>query len=675
MDVIVGVPPYIDAIQIHSESTAAAFLSEWRGDIATMRFEVVRLADGSDAIAVDYLLSLPDMSRLLIVLGALMEPAVSLRVPSLMRTGPPDTLRTLASAAVGGMPLRPTAPDIRFLPHAQLLGLDALLPGRAIPGLCEYSAAITRIKRYRFAAANILPGPTVEYACGAGYGLDILATASAADTFTGVDTDLEVLRLAARFIRTSRVRLSTSLADDTVPDRALNVISLDALQNSPDPHDFIELLIARLARNGRIILSVPSERCAGSHLDPHHVTNWTFQRFSRLLSTYFSDYTIYPQQLSISGMDSFQHSDIYDRPINPDIDRGYIAIAQGTRRTRSLPRIVVQRDRAMGDVILTTPLVDTIRTSYPQHCLVAVTRHTDVFLNNPQVDIVATPALRLRADDVAIDLNGIYELHRALHILEAYSDAAAAVVTGVFPQPRLYLAPSKIRWVGECLAKTFGSTPVTRLVAIHAAATSPDRVWPISHWQDLISSILRDGATGIVLMGAMNDYDSRALDLETEPNVLSFVARADLQTTAAGISLCDALVCPDSGLSHVASAVGTKSLVLYGMANPATRASLTGLTDAIWSEVDCRDCLLSLPPEAPPLCRLPASICMEAIHPALVRQHLADTLAHIQAHSWRRRLRSLGIAVEESSLPDGNSPISSYVSQATKVRWWRRIRR
>jgi ADP-heptose:LPS heptosyltransferase len=54
------------------------------------------------------------------------------------------------------------------------------------------------------------------------------------------------------------------------------------------------------------------------------------------------------------------------------------------------------------------------------------------------------------------------------------------------------------------------------------------------------------------------------------------------------MKLCKVVVCQDSGPMHVASAVGAKTIVLFGSTNPKRKAPLRNCT-VIWKDEDKYD--------------------------------------------------------------------------------------
>jgi ADP-heptose:LPS heptosyltransferase len=108
----------------------------------------------------------------------------------------------------------------------------------------------------------------------------------------------------------------------------------------------------------------------------------------------------------------------------------------------------------------------------------------------------------------------------------------------------------------------FGSE---RVVAIHPAAGVPLKSWPVERWARLADA-LRAGGVDVVLVGAPDDgplLSDIAARMRQCPQRL---CGQPLAVSAAIYARCDLLVTVDSGAGHLAAAVGTPTVRLYGPA-------------------------------------------------------------------------------------------------------------
>lgn len=147
-------------------------------------------------------------------------------------------------------------------------------------------------------------------------------------------------------------------------------------------------------------------------------------------------------------------------------------------------------------------------------------------------------------------------LHR-LNVPQRYClalDSSAVAPTAL--RPRIYLQPGE-----KALAvETFARLGVKRPVAIHPYATHPAKTPLPQVWRDLVQ-VMRARGEEVIIIGR---HDQPLLP--HDPHDLT--SATDLRATAAILSLCRALLSGDSGPMHLATAVDTPVLALFG---PTTR--------------------------------------------------------------------------------------------------------
>lgn len=625
------------SLQVHDAVQAAGFMQGDVSDMAVlaMRHERARMHSVYPMPCVDLLLVRSKQQALFNLLAVFVDDDGIVHYPVTVSSWPAEILRIFTELI---------RQDVSQMQHNELrlnteqmafpLNIGALHSGRAIPCLADYTTVVNHIKRYRFSVQQLQPGRVLDCACGVGYGASIMVQNPALTEYVGVDLDDGVTLYSSWLVRDSRC--SFKQAELASLDIGLfeNVVSLETIEHVPDPDGFLADLAAKLAPGGQLILSLPVERWAGTHMNPHHLTNWTYARFSALVERYFEECTIYRQKLSLLGPDTFAASEIVLREHVPDEDEGFIAVLRRPRQ-KALHRIFVRRRNALGDVLLTTPIVRALRLRYPESLILLATDSTQAYQNNLDVDVLGNMQLQPRTDDLLIDLDGCYEQYRDAHILRSYAAAVPVVVHDwrlqSFPDVPDY-APiiAALRQLG------WAEKGVSCLIGVHMAATSPDRIWPVSFWQQWFERVLSVSGIAIIIVGHGHDFDVNALTLTPDQSarVLSLVGKTAVQTTAAALSLCDFVVAPDSGMTHLANSVGVRTLVLFGMADPATRLPLDGSGLAIWSPVECRGCLKQMSPAVAPLCRFGKSFCMEAIGVDSVWHATKTLLALTQVHSW-----------------------------------------
>lgn len=105
-------------------------------------------------------------------------------------------------------------------------------------------------------------------------------------------------------------------------------------------------------------------------------------------------------------------------------------------------------------------------------------------------------------------------------------------------------------------------------IGIHIGAGKPDNRWPVKRFSELAKVITSRYAVQILLF--WGPYEKHLSDLfhsygEVEP---INVGHSNLKMLASYFSRCNALVCNDTGIMHLAAATGVPVAALFGAANP-----------------------------------------------------------------------------------------------------------
>ena len=79
--------------------------------------------------------------------------------------------------------------------------------------------------------------------------------------------------------------------------------------------------------------------------------------------------------------------------------------------------------------------------------------------------------------------------------------------------------------------------------------------------------------------------------LSTHPTV-DLTGETDLAQATAILSEVDLLVSNDMGLAHLAPAVGTETIVIFGPTNPLTTRPLSAHASVVSANVECSPCML-----------------------------------------------------------------------------------
>ncbi|MDE2887947.1 MAG: glycosyltransferase family 9 protein [Gemmatimonadota bacterium] len=266
-------------------------------------------------------------------------------------------------------------------------------------------------------------------------------------------------------------------------------------------------------------------------------------------------------------------------------------------------QISMIRSGAIGDFVLTLPAVNALRAAYPRSCL--------RLIGSPSI-------LRLACVENVVDINsaavaGLYNpvgpvpdrtraLFSDVDLLIAYAvdpdrslqSRLAEIVRGraiVYdprptggvhvvehlltplrrmgiptpdPNPRIRLDVDELAHAGEILAKHCLSTP---LVAVHPGSGGREKCWPLTSYFKLAQRLVNHRAGVLAVCGPVER------DVVDElPAHLPRLVPPDLRTLAALLRGADLFIGNDSGPGHIAAAVGTPTLTLFGPTDAETWA-------------------------------------------------------------------------------------------------------
>jgi ADP-heptose:LPS heptosyltransferase len=109
-----------------------------------------------------------------------------------------------------------------------------------------------------------------------------------------------------------------------------------------------------------------------------------------------------------------------------------------------------------------------------------------------------------------------------------------------------------------------------RSLVVNIRSGPPSRSIPIGKAREIIQSLLQEFPHDILLTGAPNerDYIAQAVaPFAEEDRVINMAGKTDLVQLAGVLASAECMVTADSGNAHVANAVGTPSVVLFGAAH------------------------------------------------------------------------------------------------------------
>lgn len=306
----------------------------------------------------------------------------------------------------------------------------------------------------------------------------------------------------------------------------------------------------------------------------------------------------------------------------------------------SVRSILVMRLYFIGDVLLSTPVLDALKRTFPDASLAVLIkkRSRDVLRHNPHVDEVIeydaperyhsplwqfslTRSLRRRRFDLAVDLTGDLrtswllfatepgfrvgfnhagfgslldrrvpyrsEGHGVDHLLSA---VAAVGATTDEPEPRLYLTDGE-RAEAAVTLRDAGLPEGTPFVGLAPGANWEFRRWSPERFGALAAMARERLGLASVVTGSPDDVEiADAVVAHSDGSALSLAGRSDIRKLAAVASAARAFVANDSGPMHVASAAGTPVVGLFGPNTPEVYAPRGAPSRVVWHRYPCCPC-------------------------------------------------------------------------------------
>jgi heptosyltransferase-2 len=334
------------------------------------------------------------------------------------------------------------------------------------------------------------------------------------------------------------------------------------------------------------------------------------------------------------------------------------------------PHILAVRFGSLGDILLSTPLFRAIRARHPQVRITVLTRrrYAPLLADNPRIDEVIGLAPgdslleiggRLRATHFShlLDLENSpksrllrllvpgrwhtapqYRVARALlvrtkqnhypedtAIADRYFDAAAAL--DVVPDggpAEFFLSPDAEEKAEAWLAHA-NVGKGRPFVAFAPGASQPTKRWPLEYWVRLARRVAGTGADAVMVGGPDDTMIAAEEAARSTTRAVNAAGVLSLQGTGAVLKRAAALVTGHTGAMHMAAALGTPLVALFG---PTVRAFGYHPYNAarafvLERNLSCRPCSVAGGLECP----MGHHLCMQEIQPDAVYTALCRALA------------------------------------------------
>lgn len=262
-------------------------------------------------------------------------------------------------------------------------------------------------------------------------------------------------------------------------------------------------------------------------------------------------------------------------------------------------KILVIRGGAIGDFILTLPALTALRRQFPRaHLEVLGYPHIaglalagGLVQRVQSIEARALAGFFARDGKLAEDLvdyfsefdliisylydpDGIFEGNIKLCLQGQFiagpyrpEDGGGQHATEVFLKPLERLAVFDAETVPKLeISRAFETTVATgRWLAVHPGSGSERKNWPEAKWLELLQHLMETTRLHLLLIGGEAERERvERLAAALPPGRIKLMQSAPLPELAQWLASCAAFIGHDSGISHLATAVRTPALILWG---------------------------------------------------------------------------------------------------------------
>lgn len=307
-------------------------------------------------------------------------------------------------------------------------------------------------------------------------------------------------------------------------------------------------------------------------------------------------------------------------------------------------KILIIRLGSIGDVVLTTPVISALKLSYPDadvDFLVKKEYH-ELLIGNPHIRRVIlfdgsrqkglkglleiAGELRKEGYTHVIDLHGNLRsraisalisgartlrydkqaVNRRLlllgfkaqtkHTVDAYLSALAPLSVGAdlkpAPTTAIYLSQEEEKAAGSLLAQ-HGVLEGSTIIGINPGARWQTKRWLKDGFVDVGKKAITELGAKVLVFGGPGEVElSERVSEGIGRDAFSVAGKIGLRETAALIKRCSVFVTNDSGPMHMATAVGTPVVAIFGPTVRGFGFSPLGKSVVVEKEIKCRPCSL-----------------------------------------------------------------------------------
>ena len=229
----------------------------------------------------------------------------------------------------------------------------------------------------------------------------------------------------------------------------------------------------------------------------------------------------------------------------------------GKRRKpeKKIEAVLFAQHSSAGDVLITTQCFKGIKERHPDLPLVYMTQKAfaGVVFDNPYLDeIIEWDERHLKRYEVVYNPHGEHILHGGFNSLDVTLHSMYPYFVGVEPDD-IFISPTPPS--NDIMEMMSGTNEKDRYIVVHTTGGSKEY-----RTYSYMTQVIKNLKIPVVQLGGPNDLRC--------PGAIDFCGKLTWRESAWLMQYAKAAVVVDSFISHLAGAVGTNAVVIYGPAPP-----------------------------------------------------------------------------------------------------------
>jgi len=307
-------------------------------------------------------------------------------------------------------------------------------------------------------------------------------------------------------------------------------------------------------------------------------------------------------------------------------------------------RILIVRLSALGDIVFTTSLLQTLREAYPSAHLAWIAQSNfagilrddarldelieveKAALTSPSYLLALRQRLRARHFDLVIDAQGTLKSNVVSSLAGAYRVGFAAKKVGALLVQQaipkggdIRDISSEYRFLAQALTGKSASAPrlvadeerrqevalemqkkniQPGFVALCPFTTRPEKHWIASNWSQLAKLLSAEGMQCVLFGGPANVEASKRMVKDVPDSMVNLTGQTKLESLPAWFSMAELVIGVDTGLTHIGIALERAVIALFGATCPYTQGANSPLKVLLDAPRDEHwECMNGLTPE------------------------------------------------------------------------------